>query len=152
MHRLGIRSAGALLAMLVLAVPAVAASGKPTIDRGGGEDYIFDTFIFELCGISTFTTVSERWSLKTFPDGSERLQVVRTFVPDDPRIPVEKGAGSSFTAADGTRVVTGKPLQLFDPDGGVLLLGAGLTIFGEQGVVVRGRNSLDVDLADHYCP
>ncbi len=152
MRRLGIRSAGALLALLVLAVPVVAGGGKPTIERGGGEDYIFDTFIFELCGISTFTTVRERWTLKTFPDGSERLQVVRTYVPDDPRIPVEKGAGSGFTAPDGTRVVTGKPLQLFDPDGGVLLLGAGLTIFGEQEVIVRGRNALDVDLADYYCP
>jgi hypothetical protein len=88
-----------------------------------------------------------------FPDGSEQIHVVRTYVPEDPRIPVERGAATTFVAPDGTRTVVGMPIQLFAPDGGVRLHDAGLVTFEEE-LVVRGPHPfLEVDnLAQFYCP
>lgn len=132
---------------------AVQARG-PEIERDAYTDRFQDDFILDLCGLDTWTTVTERWSSKVYADGSEIFHVVRTFVPDDSRIPIEKGAATAFFATDGSRRVVGKPLQLFKPEGGVLLLGAGLVQFDAAGEVVmsRGPNPLDVDLADYYCP
>lgn len=114
-----------------------------------------DEFILDLCGITTKTTVTERWSLETYPDGSQVFHDVRTYQPADPRIPVEKGAATGFYAADGSWRVVGKPIQLFAPDGGVLLLDAGWISFDASGDVstVRGPHpSKEVDLTDYYCP
>lgn len=136
---------------------ALAASAEgPTIERGRFEERFFDDLILELCGIETFTTLTQTFSVKTFPDGSEHVHVVRTFVPDDPRIPIERGAATAFVAPDGTRTVIGKPLQLLGPDGGVRLLDAGLVEFGDE-LVIHGRHDElvfdpDVDLASYYCP
>ena len=116
----------------------------------------FDDFIFELCGIATLTTVTERWTLTIYPDGIEVFHNVRTFVPDDSRLPIEKGAATSFTAPDGSRRVVGKPIQLFYPGGGVKALDAGQAIFDANGdlVDVRGRHDFIVggDEAALYCP
>ena len=90
-----------------------------------------------------------------YADGSEVVHVVRTFVSEDPRLPVEKGAGTTFIAPDGTRRVVGKPIHLIGPDGGVRLLDAGWVEFDPDGNIsdVRGpHSSLDVDLRDYYCP
>jgi hypothetical protein len=65
--------------------------------------------------------------------------VVPTFVPDDPRIPIERGAATAFVAPDGTRTVIGQSIQLFGPDGGIRLLEAGLVEFGDE-LVVHGRH------------
>jgi hypothetical protein len=109
-----------------------------------------------MCGIDTFTTVTERWVLTTWADGSQTFRATRTFVPEDPRIPVEKGAGIAFFAPDGSATVVGKPIQLFRTDAhGVWLLDAGRVMFDADGnlVDVRGPHpSLDVDLAEYYCP
>ena len=136
---------------LALAAP-VSASG-PTIEHGRIEERFLDDFILELCGIETFTTLTQSFTVKVFPDGSEQIHVVRTFVPEDPRIPVERGAATTFVTPDGTRTVVGKPIQLFGPDGGVRLLDAGLVTFEEE-LLVRGPHpSLEVDnLAPFYCP
>lgn len=138
------------------ASPAVAAeSSGPTITRGGSEETFSDDFLLDLCGIAADVTLSERWTLKEFPDGSETLQVVRTFTSSDPRIPLEKGAATSFNAPDGSRVVVGKPVQLFDPDGGVLQLDAGWIAFDPIGdpADMRGPHTFhDLDPADLYCP
>ena len=146
---------GALLLAMVAAMPVQAAG--PARERDAYTDTFFDDFIFELCGIETFTTLIERWTFKAFEDGSTTLHVVRTFIPDDPRLPIEKGAATSHTAPDGTRVVTGKPTQLFDrQDGGVRLLDAGRSTFDPDGNLIRlsGQSvSLLVDdLAPYYCP
>lgn len=141
-------------------VLAIASAGgvhasAPVRDGDSYTVTFYDDFIFELCGIDTFTTLTERWTFKEFSDGSTILHVNRTFVPDDPRIPVEKGAGSSLTAPDGTRTVVGKPTQLFDPDGGIRLLDAGLAVLDPFGnvLVLHGHSeSLGVDLAPYYCP
>ncbi|MBA2374159.1 MAG: hypothetical protein H0V74_08175 [Chloroflexi bacterium] len=108
----------------------------------------------DLCGIETFTTVTERWSLKEYADGSAKLHVNRTFVPDDPRIPIEKGAGTTFIAPDGTRRVVGKPIHLISQiGGGVLILDAGRVDFDPSGEVIAMRGphpSLGTDLAPYY--
>ena len=136
------------------AAPAAAAAG-PDIERDSYVDRFEDDLILDLCGIETWTTVTERWSLKTFPDGSQIFHVVRTFVPDDPRIPVEKGAATSFFAPDGSKTAVGTPIHLFGPGGGTTLIDAGRALFDADGNLtsVNGPHpSLDADLAEYYCP
>jgi len=144
-----------LVGLLILgAGPAAAAGGKPMITKGGGTETFADDLFLDLCGIATSTTLTERWTLTEFPDGSETLHVVRTFVPDDPRLPIEKGAATSFTAPDGSRRVVGKPIQLIGPSG-VRIRDAGWVLFDPAGeiVVFRGPHpSLGLDLAGYYCP
>ena len=140
---------------LTTATVTPAAAAPPVIERGSFVETFDDEFIFELCGIQTQTTWTQHWSVTEFADGSQIVHVVRTFVPKDPRVPVEKGAGTTFIAPDGTRRVVGKPLQLFGPDGGVRLLDAGWVEFDPDGNLsdVRGPHpSLDADLREHYCP
>jgi hypothetical protein len=143
----------------VLAVggsPAAAAeSNGPTITVGVDQETFFDDWLFDLCGIEADVTVNERWTLKEFPDGSETLHTVRTYTSSDPRIPTEKGAATSFNAPDGSRVVVGTPLHLFDPEGGTSILGAGRIAFDPAGdpQEVRGPHAfLDIDPAELYCP
>lgn len=136
--------------MALQAGPAAAAG--PTIERGRFVERAFDEFIFELCGIETYTTLRQVFSVKRFPNGSEQVHVVRTFVSEDPRLPIERAAGTTFVSPDGTRTVIGKPIQLIGPDGGVRILDAGLVEFGDE-LVVRGPHpSIDADLAEYYCP
>ncbi|MBA2321042.1 MAG: hypothetical protein H0V89_07795 [Deltaproteobacteria bacterium] len=151
----GLSFASALV--LAVGVGTAAQAAGPVRISDAYTDTFFDDFIFDLCGIETYTTVTERWTLKVYPDGSEVFHNVRTFVPDDPRIPIEKGAATSFNAPDGSRRVVGKPIQLFYPDGGVKTLDAGQAIFDEHGdlVDVRGRHDFIVGStseADLYCP
>jgi hypothetical protein len=89
----------------------------------------------------------------TFPDGSQQVHITRTFVSDDPRIPIEKGAGTTFIDANGVRTVVGTPIHLIGPNGGTRLIDAGLVTFGDE-LEVRGPHpSLFVpDLAPYYCP
>jgi hypothetical protein len=151
----GLSIASALVLGVAGAHPSQAA-GPVRISDAYTETF-FDEFIFDLCGIETYTTVTERWTLLAYADGSEVLHSVRTFVPDDPRIPIEKGAATSFIAPDGSRRVVGKPIQLFYPDGGVKTLDAGQATFDERGTLVdtRGRDDFIVGStsdADLYCP
>jgi hypothetical protein len=141
-------------AIVILPATPVAAAG-PDVVRDSYVDRYQDDLIFDLCGIETWTTVTERWSLKTFADGSQIFHVVRTFVPDDPRIPVEKGAGTTFFAPDGSKTAVGTPIHLFDPDGGTTLIDAGRALFDPDGNLtsVNGPHpALDADLAEYYCP
>jgi hypothetical protein len=143
--------------LLGVANGTAAHAAEPVRMSDAYTDTFFDDFIFDLCGIETYTTATERWTLKVYPDGSEVLHSVRTFVPADPRIPVEKGAATSFNAPGGSRRVVGKPIQLFYADGGVKTLDAGQAIFDEQGDLtdVRGRHDFiagSTSEADLYCP
>lgn len=140
------------LVLGALSAGAVHAGG-PVRTSDSYTDRFFDDFILELCGIETFTTVTERWTLKEFADGSAILHVNREFIPDDPRIPIERGAGTSFFAPDGTKTAVGRPTQLFAQDGRrLLLLDAGRVVFGDE-ITIRGHvESLGVDLAPYYCP
>ena len=154
--RLLIAGATAVLS-LVLAGPAVASAGGPLIRESDAYTVrFFDDLIFEMCGIETWTTLTERWTYTEYADGSAVLHNVRTFVPDDVRIPIEKGAATSFNAADGSRVVVGRPTSLRYRDGrGTVVLDAGRGVIDQNGdlVQVNGKaNSWFVDLADVYCP
>ena len=136
---------------------ATAASAAPPVRESGSfVDTFDDDFILELCGITTRTTLTQSWSSTVYSDGSEIVHVVRTFVPEDPRVPVEKGAGTTFIAPDGTRRVVGKPLQLFDPDGGIRLLATGWVEVDPNGTIseARGAHSPlpEGDLSEYYCP
>jgi hypothetical protein len=141
------------LVMGAAAPVAGAAGGKPVIERGSFVDVFEDDFIFDLCGIETTTTLTQRFEVKTFPDGSQQVHVTRTFVSDDPRLPIEKGAGTTFIDANGVRTVVGTPIHLIGPNGGTRLIDAGLVTFGDE-LEVRGPHpSLFVpDLAPYYCP
>lgn len=132
-----------------------AAAERPDIERGTVHDTFDDDLYPDLCGITTKTTVTERWSLTTYRDGSQVFHDERTFRSADPRLPVEKGAATAFYAADGSWSVVGKPIQLIAPDGGTQLLDAGWISFDASGDVltVRGPHpSVEVDLVDYYCP
>jgi hypothetical protein len=146
------RSIATALVLGAMTVGAVQAGGPNRISDAYTETF-FDDFIFDLCGIETMTTVTERWTLKEFADGSATLHVTREFVPEDARIPLERGAGTSFFAADGTQTTVGSPTRLFSTDGrGLVLLDAGRVVFGED-ITIRGHvESFDVDLALYYCP
>jgi hypothetical protein len=148
MVRLTLALAGSLALGLVAVGPV--AGGGPTRVSDAYTETFFDDFILDLCGIETMTTVTERWTLKEFADGSSILHVTRTFVPEDPRLPIEKGAGTAFTTPDGTRTVVGLPLLLFGSRG-TIVVAAGQTIFAEE-VTVRGTNPDLSDLAQYYCP
>ncbi len=141
--------------VLGVATGTAAHAAEPVRISDAYTETFFDDFIFDLCGVETYTTVTERWTLKVYPDGSEIFHNVRTFVPDDPRIPIEKGAATSFNAPDGSRRVVGKPIQLFYPDGGVRFLATGWVEFDPAGTITdsRGAHSpLPEDLSEFYCP
>ena len=142
-----------LVITLTLGTVAPAAAEGPIIEHERFTERFADDFILDLCGIETFTTLTQRHTVKIFPDGSEQVHVQRTFVSDDRRLPIEKAAGVTFIAPDGTRRVVGKPLQLIGPNGGVRILDAGWVEFGEEEVIIRGPHpSFGTDLAPYYCP
>lgn len=157
MHRRTITLA-ATLALVVGTVTAgsVAAAGPVVRVSDSYTETFFDDFIWDLCGIETYTTATERWTYTEFADGSSIFHNVRTFVPDDPRIPVEKGAGTKLTAPDGSWTVLGSPALLFEPGGhGVRLISAGKAVFSDSGELVLTRGQADyltADMAELYCP
>jgi uncharacterized protein Veg len=144
---------------LALAVAGTAAGAtavlgaKPETERSGRVVETFaDDFILELCGIETMTTVTEHWTLTTYADGSQRFRDTRTFVSDDPRLPIEQGAGMSYWDADGVQTVHGSPIRLRRPGGGIILLDAGRVVFSDPPVIRGPHPSLGMDLAGAYCP
>lgn len=154
--RTWLMTTGALVLALSGSAGAAAAGGGGPVVTKGSETFTFaDEFILDLCGIETDTTLTEQWTHKQFSDGSETLHVVRTFVSVDPRLPVEKGAATSFIAADGSRRVVGKPFQLIWPHGGATVVDAGWVLFDPDGNLVEMRGPhpfLSSDPADLYCP
>jgi len=148
-------AAGAAVAVAIVGATPVHAA-VPFRDGDAYTVRFFDDMIFDMCGIETWTTLKERWTFKDFGDGTLQLQVTRTFIPDDPRIPIEKGAGTGTTFADGTRKVVGSPLRLYDRNGGLTLMGAGLVVFDpfEDPIRTRGQypDLSDEALTQAYCP
>lgn len=147
-------AAAGLLALVSLGAGVTGVLAAPPIHEHSGRyvDRFADDFILDLCGIETMTTVTEHWTLTTYADGTERFRASRTFVSDDPRIPIERGAGMSTFLPDGTQIVHGSPIRLQRRGEGIILLDAGLAIFGDD-LTVRGPHpSLEADLADFYCP
>jgi hypothetical protein len=154
-----------LLVAVAAMLPAALASGRNTADAAAAPLVVHseytdvlapDDFFVDLCGISTTTTVKEVDILKTWPDGSQTFHVERSFVPSDPRLPIERGAATAFFAPDGSMTtITGKPIQLIDRHGGVRALDAGLTVLGDPPAVHHGHLDVGIDnpeLASFYCP
>jgi hypothetical protein len=145
----------AALAIGIVAVSAVhagASGGKPTHEQGRTVETFADTFLYDLCGIDTTTTMTQHFEVTTFPDGSRLVHETRTFVSADPRVPMEKGAGTSHWTAGGIQTVTGTPIHLIS-DHGTVLIDAGRVTFADE-LSVRGPHpSLFVpSLAPYYCP
>jgi hypothetical protein len=104
--------------------------------------------------------VKEVDDLKTWPDGSQTFHTERSFIPDDTRLPIERGAGTSYFHSPDPQTLyrlDGKPIQLIaQRGGGVTALDAGLTILGDP-LVHHGHLSVGPsdDLAylrQFYCP
>jgi hypothetical protein len=142
------------LAITALAVGVGGAlAAKPeTVHSGKVVETFFDDFIFDLCGIETMTTVTERWTLTTYADGSQRLTDSRKFVPQDRRIPIEYGSGMSYWDANGVQTVHGSPIRLQRRGEGIILLDAGFVTFSDDPTVHGPHPSLGLDLAPLYCP
>ncbi len=153
MHRSTLARA-LVIAAVGSAIFAGSVSAAPPSRFG---DSYTERFYDPLCGLDQWTTLTERWTWTEFANGSATLHVVRTFVPDDPRLPVEKGAGTNHISPDGTETVTGSPLLLFWPESsgrhGVMVIAAGRTVFSEDDVTFRGTNPdlSDEALAQYYC-
>lgn len=115
-----LRLGGLVVAVAVLAIfpPAgqAAASkdaGKPIVERSAQTVTFFDDYIFELCGVATDTTLTERIVTKTYLDGSQTVHINAWFVPEDPRIASEQDARTDVIAPDGTRTVKGLAIRLY---------------------------------------
>jgi hypothetical protein len=54
---------------LVTSPPWREACGKPTVEQVIQET-CFDGYIFDICGVETDTTQTQRTTIKTLPDGS----------------------------------------------------------------------------------
>jgi hypothetical protein len=152
--------AGALLAMFALLTTAPVAiataapghGGKPTVEREAIEVTFFDEFILDICAVETNTTLTQRMTTKTFPDGSQTVHVVADFVPDDPNIASERDAFTDFVAPDGTVTTKGLAIRLYRQGEGTVIRDAGWVRFLEDGLVVRGPHPfLNTDPADVYC-
>jgi hypothetical protein len=141
------------LAAAVAATPAMAAGGKPTVEVVVLEETYFDDFIFDLCGVATNTTQTQRTITKTFPDGSETVHINVEYVPDDPSIPSERYARTDRIAPDGTLTIVGLAIRVYREGEGTIIRDAGWVRVVEDGLVVRGPHPflLETDAADVYC-
>ena len=145
--------AGTLAIATLAAGAGGALAAKPASEHSGQvRETFFDEFIYDLCGIETMTTVTERWTLTTYADGSQRFTNSRRFVPADRRIPIEFGAGMSTWDANGVQTVHGSPIRLQLRGGGIVLLDAGFVTLSDDPTVHGPHPSLDLDLAELYCP
>jgi hypothetical protein len=139
--------------LTVTAVPADASGGKPTITKGASVETFDDDLILDLCGITTTTTLTQHFVVKDFPDGSRQVHVTRTYHSADPRLPIEKGAGTTFFSPTGVRRVTGTPIHLIGPTGGTRLLDAGQVTFADELQIHGPHPSRSApSLAPYYCP
>jgi hypothetical protein len=142
------------LATLAAAPVAMAGSGggKPTVEREVVTETFVDEFIFDICGVETNTTLTQRMTTKTFPDGSQTVHVVAEFVPEDPSIASERAAWTDFVEPDGTVTTKGLAIRLYRQGGGTIIRDAGWVRFLDGGLVVRGPHPfLETNPADVYC-
>ena len=145
--------AGAVAIASLAAGAGGALAAKPVSEHSGQvRDTFFDDFIYDLCGIETMTTVTERWTLTTYADGSQRFTNSRKFVPADVRIPIEYGAAMSTWDANGVQTVHGSPIRLQRRGEGIILLDAGFVTLSDDPTVHGPHPSLDLDLTQYYCP
>lgn len=141
--------------------PAIAApdpqganghGGRPTIEKEATTVTFHDSFIQDVCGIATQTTLTQRTTTKTYPDGYTTVHVNGELVPDDPRIASERDAFTDVIAPDGTLTTIGLAIRLYRKGEGTVIRDAGWVRFLEDGLIVRGPHPfLDTDPADVFC-
>lgn len=111
-----------------------------------------DDLFLDVCGVETNTTFSRRTTTKTFPDGSQTVHLVATWIPDDPSLASEQDVQNNFYDPDGTRTVKGLAIRLYRHGEGTIIRDAGWVRFLEDGLLVRGPHPfLETDPADVYC-
>lgn len=144
--------------VLVLAAPAQIATagsghgGKPTIEREVIEETFFDDYIFDLCGVETDTSLTQRTVTKTYPDGTVKVHTVARWVPEDPTISSEFDARTDTFAPDGTQTVKGLAIKVYRKGEGTIIRDAGWVRFMEDGVLFRGPHPfLETDPRDVFC-
>ncbi len=139
--------------MLVAAAPSALAAKPEIVQSGKYTDTFFDDYILDLCGIETMTTVTERWTLTTYADGSQRFTNSRTFVPSNPVLRwIEYGAAMSTWDVNGVQTVHGSPIRIQIRGEGMIVLDAGYVTLTDDPTVHGPHPSLGMDLADVYCP
>jgi hypothetical protein len=105
---------GPVAAMTVLAAiaaaPAMAGGGgEPTVEREVIHETFFDDYIFDICGVETDTTHTQRTTIKTFPDGSETVHRIAEWVPDDPGIASERWGRTTGSRPTARSRLSGSP-------------------------------------------
>ena len=147
-----------LAGSLTLGGVAASATGvlaaQPEIEHSGRyTDTFFDEFIFDLCGIETMTTVTERWTSTHYADGSRAVR--RSAARSCPRT----GASRSNAApacrsgtSNGVQTVHGSPIRLQRRGEGIILLDAGFITLSDDPTVHGPHPFLDADLVEAYCP
>jgi hypothetical protein len=142
----------ALIALATAPTATAGTGGKPVVERDVVEETFFDDFILDICGVETNTTLRQRTTTKTWPDGSQTVHVNAEFVPDDPSIASERNAFTDVVAPDGTLTTKGLAIRLYRKGEGTIIRDAGWVRFLEDGLVVRGPHPfLETDPADVYC-
>ena len=87
-----------VVSLLLMALPSLtsAASRGPVIDHWTDREVLpVDDFFVWVCGVETSTKIAETDTLKTWPDGSQTFHTERSYIPSDPRLPIERGACST---------------------------------------------------------
>jgi hypothetical protein len=152
-----ITSAVVAAGLAAVAAPTALATpghgGKPTVEREVVEETLSpDDLFLDVCGVETNTTYRQRTTTKTFPDGSQTVQFVASWVPDDPSLASERDARTDFYAPDGTRTIVGLAIRLYRHGEGTIIRDAGWLRVLEDGLLIRGPHPfLETDPADVYC-
>jgi hypothetical protein len=143
----------AVLAAIASAPAMAAGGGKPTVEHEVIHETFFDDFIFDVCGVETDTTQTQRTTIKTFPDGSQTVHRIAEWVPDDPSIASERWGRTDRIAPDGTLTIVGLAIRLYRQGEGTIIRDAGWVRVLEYGRVVRGPHPFlgGTDPADVYC-
>jgi hypothetical protein len=156
-NRITRRIALAVVAAAVVAVASPTAlatpgKGKPTVERAVVEEAFFDDFTLDICGVATNTTLTQRTTTQTWPDGSQTVHIVAEFVPENPSIASERFARTDLYEPDGSVTIKGLAIRLYRNGEGTIIRDAGWVRFMEDGLVVRGPHPfLETDPAEVYC-
>ena len=162
MRLINSRALAAGLLGVAMLVPAASAApdpedpnghgGQPTVEKEATTVTFHDSFIQDVCGIATQTTLTQRTTTKTYPDGYTTVHVNGELVPDDPRIASERDAFTDVIEPDGTVTTKGLAIRLYRKGEGTVIRDAGWVRFLEDGLIVRGPHPfLDTDPADVFC-
>jgi hypothetical protein len=146
----------AMLVPAAIAAPdpddANGHGGRPTVEKEAITVTFLDDFILDVCGIATQTTLTQRTTTKTYPDGYTTVHVNGEFVPVDPRIASERDAFTDVIEPDGTVTTKGLAIRLYRKGDGTVIRDAGWVRFLENALIVRGPHPfLDTDPADVFC-